>query len=397
MFQNVGYYPGDPILGLIEKYNEDPNPKKVNLGVGVYYDNEGHLPILECVKKVEKELAEKNLPHNYLPIDGLTGYRQACQNLLFGLNHEAVQSGRIATTASLGGSGALRIGAEFIHRWFPDAKVYVSDPTWANHIGIFESAGCEINKYPYYDPNTNGIKIAELKNFLSNLEAGNIVLLHPCCHNPTGIDPTTQQWDDILAIVKQRGLIPFMDFAYQGLGEDLDQDAYAIRKAVDLGLSFFVSNSFSKNMSLYGERVGALSVICQTIEEAKLVQSQLKLIIRRFYSSPPGHGNYIVDKTLNDPILFKQWEKEVYEIRDRIRAMRIHLHDVLQEKLPDRDFTYLSAQRGMFSFTGLSSEQVARLQCEYSIYIVENGRMCVAGLNSSNIDYVAQAMAEVMK
>ena len=397
MFQNVGYYPGDPILGLIEKYNEDPNPKKVNLGVGVYYDNEGHLPILECVKKVEKELAEKNLPHNYLPIDGLTEYRQACQNLLFGLNHEAVQSGRIATTASLGGSGALRIGAEFIHRWFPDAKVYVSDPTWANHIGIFESAGCEINKYPYYDPNTNGIKIAELKNFLSNLEAGNIVLLHPCCHNPTGIDPTTQQWDDILAIVKQRGLIPFMDFAYQGLGEDLDQDAYAIRKAVDLGLSFFVSNSFSKNMSLYGERVGALSVICQTIEEAKLVQSQLKLIIRRFYSSPPGHGNYIVDKTLNDPILFKQWEKEVYEIRDRIRAMRIHLHDVLQEKLPDRDFTYLSAQRGMFSFTGLSSEQVARLQCEYSIYIVENGRMCVAGLNSRNIDYVAQAMAEVMK
>ena len=397
MFQNVGYYPGDPILGLIEKYNEDPNPKKVNLGVGVYYDNEGHLPILECVKKVEKELAEKNLPHNYLPIDGLTGYRQACQNLLFGPNHEAVQSGRIATTASLGGSGALRIGAEFIHHWFPDAKVYVSNPTWANHIGIFESAGCEVNKYPYYDPNTNGIKIAELKNFLSNLEAGNIVLLHPCCHNPTGIDPTTQQWDDILAIVKQRGLIPFMDFAYQGLGEDLDQDAYAIRKAVDLGLSFFVSNSFSKNMSLYGERVGALSVICPTTEEAKLVQSQLKLIIRRFYSSPPGHGNYIVDKTLNDPILFKQWEKEVYEIRDRIRAMRIHLHDVLQEKLPDRDFTYLSAQRGMFSFTGLSSEQVARLQCEYSIYIVENGRMCVAGLNSSNIDYVAQAMAEVLK
>lgn len=397
MFQNVEYYPGDPILGLIEKYNEDPNPKKVNLGVGVYYDNEGHLPILDCVKKVEKELAEKNLPHNYLPIDGLTGYRQACQNLLFGPNHEAVQSGRIATTASLGGSGALRIGAEFIHHWFPDAKVYVSNPTWANHIGIFESAGCEVNKYPYYDPNTNGIKIAELKNFLSNLEAGNIVLLHPCCHNPTGIDPTVQQWDDILTIIKQQGLIPFMDFAYQGLGEDLDQDAYAIRKAVDLGLSFFVSNSFSKNMSLYGERVGALSVICPTTEEAKLVQSQLKLIIRRFYSSPPGHGNYIVDKTLNDPILFKQWEKEVYEIRDRIRAMRIHLHDVLQEKLPDRDFTYLSAQRGMFSFTGLSSEQVARLQCEYSIYIVENGRMCVAGLNSRNIDYVAQAMAEVLK
>lgn len=397
MFQNVEYYPGDPILGLIEKYNEDPNPKKVNLGVGVYYDNEGHLPILDCVKKVEKELAEKNLPHNYLPIDGLTVYRQACQNLLFGPNHEAVQSGRIATTASLGGSGALRIGAEFIHHWFPDAKVYVSNPTWANHIGIFESAGCEVNKYPYYDPNTNGIKIAELKNFLSNLEAGNIVLLHPCCHNPTGIDPTVQQWDDILAIIKQQGLIPFMDFAYQGLGEDLDQDAYAIRKAVDLGLSFFVSNSFSKNMSLYGERVGALSVICPTTEEAKLVQSQLKLIIRRFYSSPPGHGNYIVDKTLNDPILFKQWEKEVYEIRDRIRAMRIHLHDVLQEKLPDRDFTYLSAQRGMFSFTGLSSEQVARLQCEYSIYIVENGRMCVAGLNSRNIDYVAQAMAEVLK
>lgn len=397
MFQNVRYYPGDPILGLIDKYNEDLNPKKVNLGVGVYYDNDGRLPILECVKTVEKKLAAQDLPHNYLPIDGLIGYRQACQRLLLGTEHEAIKSGRVATIASLGGSGALRVGAEFIRQWFPEAKVYVSNPTWGNHISIFEGAGCEVNKYPYYDPETKGIKIAELKQFLLNLKAGSIVLLHPCCHNPTGIDPTIQEWDDILEIIKQQELIPFMDFAYQGLGENLDHDAYAIRKAVDLGLCVYITNSFSKNMSLYGERVGGLSIVCPNAEEAKLVQSQLKFIVRRLYSSPPFHGGYLVDNVINDPILLKQWEQEVYKIRDRIRAMRAHLHDVLQAKIPDRDFSYIIKQRGMFSFTGLNPQQVDRLQSKFSIYIVENGRMCIAGLNTSNIDYVAQAMVDVLK
>jgi aromatic-amino-acid transaminase len=397
MFQNVKYYPGDPILSLVDKYNVDSNPKKVNLGVGVYYDNEGHLPILECVKTVEKQLAKQNLPYSYLPMDGLAGYRQACQNLLFGPDHEVVQCGRIATVASLGGSGALRVGAEFIHQWFPQAEVYVSDPTWGNHISIFEGANCTVKKYPYYDPETNGIKIDELKKFLLQLKAGNIILLHPCCHNPTGIDPTTSEWDDILTIIKERELIPFMDFAYQGLGENLTTDAYAIRKAADLGLCVYISNSFSKNMSLYGERVGALSVVCPTADEAKIVHSQLKFIIRRFYSSPSRHGNYIVDNVLNNPDLFRQWEKEVTEMRDRIRAMRIRLHNVLQTRIPERDFSYFTKQRGMFSFTGLTPQQVARLQSEFSIYIVENSRMCMAGLNTSNIDYVAQSMAEVLK
>ncbi|MCX8744500.1 aspartate/tyrosine/aromatic aminotransferase [Snodgrassella sp. B3882] len=396
MFQNVRYYPGDPILGLIDKYNVDPNPNKVNLGVGVYYDNEGRLPILECVKTVEKQLAQQNIPHNYLPMDGLAGYRQACQNLLFGTQHEAVQSGRIATIASLGGSGALRVGAEFIHQWFPRANIYVSNPTWGNHISIFEGAGFTVKKYPYYDPATNGLKIEELKQFLQQLDAGNIILLHPCCHNPTGIDPTASEWDELLTIIKEKKLIPFMDFAYQGLGDDLEQDTYAIRKAVDLGFCLYISNSFSKNMSLYGERVGALSVVCPNQEQAKIVQSQLKFIIRRFYSSPPGHGNYIVDQVLNNADLFNQWQQEVTEMRERIHAMRFRLHEVLQSSVPGRDFSFLTKQRGMFSFTGLNSEQVARLQSEFSIYIVENGRMCIAGLNTKNIDYVAEAMAKVL-
>lgn len=397
MFQNVEYYPGDPILGLMDQYKQDSRNQKVNLGVGVYCDDTGHVPVLECVSTVESQLVKENLPHDYLPMDGLPGYRQACQKLLLGSEHEAIKNARVATIASLGGSGALRVGAEFIHRWFPQAKVYVSNPTWGNHISIFEGAGIEVLKYPYYDPETIGIKFTELKQFLQQLDAGNIILLHPCCHNPTGVDPSQEQWDELLEIIKQKQLIPFMDIAYQGFGDDIETDTYAIRKAVDLGLCVYISNSFSKNLSMYGERVGGLSIVCPTAEEARLVQSQLKFTVRRLYSSPPAHGGHVVDRVMNNSQLFKQWEQEVYMMRDRIRAMRSRLHEVLQAKFPERDFSYFVKQRGMFSFTGLNPQQVERLKSEFGVYMVENGRMCMAGLNSSNIEYVANSMVAVLK
>lgn len=397
MFQHVEFYPGDPILGLMEKYAQDPRSEKVNLGVGVYYDEDGRLPVLECVKTVEAAIAEEQRPRGYLLMEGLAGYRSACQKLLFGDNSQAVAEGRVATIEALGGSGALKVGADFIHQWFPQAKCYVSNPTWGNHISIFEGAGFEVGKYPYYDPATIGVKFEEMKAFFNTLNENDVVLLHPCCHNPTGVDLSREQWDELLAIVKAKKLIPFMDIAYQGFGDDMESDAYAIRQAVAMGLTVFVSNSFSKNLSLYGERVGGLSVVCPTAEEAKLVLGQLKFTVRRIYSSPAAHGAYVVDSVMNDGELFAQWVGEVYEMRDRIRAMRQKLQDVLSAKVPGRDFSYFTKQRGMFSFTGLTPEQVARLQSEFAVYMVDNGRMCVAGLNSKNVDYVANAIAEVLK
>ena len=398
MFQHVEFYPGDPILGLMDKFAQDARSDiKVNLGVGVYYDEEGRLPVLECVKTAEAAIANPPRPRGYLPMEGLAGYRAACQRLLFGADSEAVKAGRVATVEALGGSGALKVGADFIRQWFPEAKCYVSNPTWGNHISIFEGAGFEVGKYPYYDPATIGVKFDELKAFFKQLKPHDVVLLHPCCHNPTGVDLTPAQWDELLKIVKEQQLIPFMDIAYQGFGADMDGDAYAIRKAVDLGLPVFVSNSFSKNLSLYGERVGGLSVVCPNAEEAKLVLGQLKFTVRRIYSSPAAHGAYVVDTVMNDAKLFEQWVGEVYAMRDRIRAMRQKLQDVLTEKVPGRDFSYFTKQQGMFSFTGLTPEQVARLQSEFAVYMVENGRMCVAGLNSKNIDYVANAIAAVLQ
>ena len=341
-------------------------------------------------------MANPPQPRPYLPMDGLKGYQLACQNLLLGKDNSALKANRVATIASLGGSGALRVGAEFIHQWFPEAKIYVSDPTWGNHISIFAGAGFEVKTYPYYDSATVGIKFDELKTFLQQLDAGSIILLHPCCHNPTGVDPTHAQWDELLNIIKEKQLIPFMDIAYQGFGDDMDTDAYAIRKAVDLGLTVFISNSFSKSLSLYGERVGGLSIVCPTADEAKLVQSQLRFTVRRLYSNPPSHGGYIVDTIMNDPSLFHQWQQEVYAMRDRIQQMRQKLQNILNTKIPTRDFSYFTKQRGMFSFTGLTPQQVERLQTEFGIYMVENGRMCIAGLNNSNIDYVANAIAEVL-
>ncbi len=398
MFEHVTPYAGDPILGLMHKFANDPRTDiKVNLGVGVYYTEDGKLPVLECVKTAESQIANPPKPRGYLPMDGLAGYRSACQRLLFGADNPAVQEGRVATVATLGGSGALKVGADFIHEWFPTAKCYVSNPTWGNHISIFEGAGFEVGKYPYYDPATIGVKFDEMCAFFNTLNENDVVLLHPCCHNPTGVDLTAEQWDSVLQIIKDKKLIAFMDIAYQGFGDDMDGDTYAIKKAVEMGLPVFVSNSFSKNLSLYGERVGGLSVVAPTKEEASRVHGQLKFTIRRIYSSPASHGNHVVDIVMNDETLYNQWVGEVYEMRDRIRDMRQKLQDTLSAKLPERDFSYFTKQRGMFSFTGLTAEQVARLQSEFAVYMVDNGRMCIAGLNNQNVEYVANAMAEVLK
>ena len=397
MFQHIEYYAGDPILSLVETFLADNRPEKVNLGIGIYFDEQGKLPVLQCVQTAEAKRAATVQPRGYLPMEGLALYRSAVQQLLFGADSPALAEKRIATIQTLGGSGALKVGADFLHRWFPTSKAYVSDPTWDNHKSIFEGAGFEVGTYPYYDPNTVGVKFDEMLAYFHSLPAHSVIILHPCCHNPTGVDLSPEQWDTVLNVIQQRQLIPFMDIAYQGFGENLAEDAYAIRQAVQMGLTLFVSNSFSKNLSLYGERVGSLSVVCPNAEEAALVFGQLKFTVRRIYSSPPAHGGFITADVMNTPELFSQWEREVYQMRDRIRAMRQQLYDILTAKLPERDFSYFIKQRGMFSYTGLNAAQVQRLQDEFAVYLVASGRMCVAGLNQSNIDYVANAFVEVLK
>lgn len=394
MFQHIDYYPGDPILSLVEKFVADPRPHKVNLSIGIYFDESGKLPVLGSVRSAEIERAKEPRPRGYLPMEGLAEYRQAVQHLLFGKDHPALP--RIATIQTLGGSGALKIGADFLKKWFPEAQIYVSDPTWDNHKSIFEGAGFTVGTYPYYDAEKIDVKFDEMLAFIKTLPAHSVLILHPCCHNPTGVDLMPAQWDMILDIMQTRQLIPFMDIAYQGFGDDLFKDTYAIRKAVDMGLSFFVSNSFSKNLSLYGERVGGLSVVCPNEEEAKLVLGQLKAGVRRVYSSPPAHGGYIVANVMNDPALFSQWSKEVGIMRDRIKSMRQKLYEALSAKVPHRNFDYFIKQRGMFSYTGLNPEQVQRLQDEFAVYLVGSGRMCVAGLNEGNINQVAEAFAAVL-
>lgn len=397
MYQHVEFYPGDPILSLVEVYNNDTRAEKVNLGIGIYFDSEGKMPVLESVRRAE--ISRTTAPHAcpYLPMEGLAAYREAVQRLLFGADNAAVSDGRVATVQTLGGSGALKIGADFIRRWFPESKAYISDPTWDNHKGIFEGAGFEVGTYPYYDPATVGVKFDEMLAFFETLPANSVLVLHPCCHNPTGADMDKAQWDKVLDVIRKRGLIAFMDIAYQGFGEDLDDDAYAIRKAAEMGLPLFVSNSFSKNLSLYGERVGGLSVVCPSREEADLVFGQLKFTVRRIYSSPPAHGAYLAAEVMNTPERLELWQSEVYAMRDRIRAMRQQLYEVLSAKIPDRNFDYFVKQRGMFSYTGLTPTQVERLREEFAVYLVGTGRMCVAGLNPSNIGYVAEAFAEVLK
>jgi aromatic-amino-acid transaminase len=397
VFQNVDAYAGDPILSLVERFREDPRSDKVNLSIGFYYNEEGIVPRFPAVAEAEARLSAA--PHGaslYLPMEGLGDYRSAIGPLLFGADSPLLKAGNIATIQTLGGSGALKVGADFLKRYFPDSGVWVSDPTWENHVAIFEGAGFEVNTYPWFDDETKGVCYEALLEALNNLPARSIVLLHPCCHNPTGSDLTDAQWDGVVEVLKARDLIPFLDIAYQGFGGGMEQDAYAIRAIAGAGLPALVSNSFSKTFSLYGERVGGLSVVCEDSDAAARVFGQLKATVRRIYSSPPEHGARLVATVLNDPELKASWLADVEAMRKRIIAMRQALVEVLDQALPGRDFGYLLRQRGMFSYTGLSPQQVERLREEFGVYLIASGRMCVAGLNSRNVTRVAQAFAAVM-
>jgi len=397
VFQKVDAYAGDPILSLMERFKVDPRSDKVNLSIGLYYDENGVIPQLQAVAQAEERL--NATPHGasiYLPMEGLNSYRSAIAPLLFGANHPALLEGRIATIQTLGGSGALKVGADFLKTYFPNSQVWVSDPTWENHVAIFGGAGFEVNTYPWFDTETNGVRFEALLETLQTLPAQSIVLLHPCCHNPTGSDLTDAQWDVVVEILKARELIPFLDIAYQGFGAGMEEDAYAIRAIASAGLPALVSNSFSKIFSMYGERVGGLSVVCEDADAAGRVLGQLKATVRRNYSSPPNFGAQVVSAVLNDEQLKANWLAEVETMRRRILDMRQALVSVLKAEMPERNFDYLLQQRGMFSYTGLSSEQVDRLRDEFGVYLIASGRMCVAGLNSNNVQRVAQAFAAVM-
>lgn len=397
MFQNVDAYAGDPILSLMETFKQDPRDHKVNLSIGLYYNEAGIIPQLQAVAAAEERLQAQ--PHQaslYLPMEGLGPYRNAIAPLLFGKEHPMLQAGRIASIQTLGGSGALKVGADFLKRYFPDASVWVSDPTWENHVAIFNGAGFNVNTYPWYDDATNGVKFDAFIAKLKTLPKQSIVLLHPCCHNPTGADLTNAQWDQTVEVLKAQELIPFLDIAYQGFGAGMEEDAYAIRVIAAAGLPALVSNSFSKIFSLYGERVGGLSIACDSAEESARVLGQLKATVRRNYSSPPNFGAQVVSCVLNDEALLNNWLAEVEAMRLRIIEMRQVLVNVLNSKLPGKNFDYLLKQRGMFSYTGLSAQQVDRLREEFGVYLIASGRMCVAGLNSRNVNQVAEAFAAVM-
>ncbi|WP_065369856.1 aromatic amino acid transaminase [Kosakonia sacchari] len=397
MFQKVDAYAGDPILSLMERFKEDPRSDKVNLSIGLYYNEDGIIPRLQAVAETEARLNAQ--PHGasvYLPMEGLNSYRNAIAPLLFGAEHPVLAQKRVATIQTLGGSGALKVGADFLKRYFPDSGVWVSDPTWENHIAIFEGAGFVVSTYPWYDSATNGVRFEAFLEKLNTLAAQSIVLLHPCCHNPTGADLTHAQWDQVVEVLKARNLIPFLDIAYQGFGTGMEDDAYAIRAVARAGLPALVSNSFSKIFSLYGERVGGLSVVCDDADAASRVLGQLKATVRRNYSSPPNFGAQLVATVLGDAGLKASWLAEVEAMRTRILAMRQELVTVLKEAVPGGNFDYLLKQRGMFSYTGLSAAQVDRLREEFGVYLIASGRMCVAGLNSRNVHRVAQAFAAVM-
>ena len=396
MFQNVEAYAGDPILSLMETFRQDPRADKINLSIGLYYNEQGVIPQLGSVKQAMSDLHEQMQQASlYLPMEGLASYRAAVQSLLFGADSAALQAGRIATIQSLGGSGALKVGADFLKRYFPGSEVWVSDPTWENHIAIFAGAGFTVHSYPYFDATTGGVNVEAMLACFNQLPPRSIVLLHPCCHNPTGADLTTAQWDRVIEVLKARELIAFLDIAYQGFGAGLDADAYLIRAIAEAGLPALVSNSFSKIFSLYGERVGGLSVLCEDAETASRVLGQLKATVRRNYSSPANFGAQVVGRVLNDAALNGQWRGEVEAMRNRIDAMRQVLVAALKQALPERNFDFLLTQRGMFSYTGFSAAQVERLREEFGVYLIASGRVCMAGLNHSNVERVAAAFAAV--
>ena len=396
LFSAVEMAPRDPILGLNEQFAADTNPNKVNLGVGVYYDDAGKLPLLKCVQAAEAQIMGTPKARGYLPIDGIAAYDGAVKGLVFGSDSDVVTSDRVATIQAIGGTGGLKVGADFLRRMGTSKQVLISDPSWENHRALFTNAGFTVEAYPYYDTAKRGINFEGMLAALNTAEAGTIVVLHACCHNPTGYDIDPAQWDQVVATVKARNLTAFLDMAYQGFGFGIQEDGAVIQKFVDAGLSFLVSTSFSKSFSLYGERVGALSVLCESKDEAAKVLSQLKIAIRTNYSNPPIHGGSVVATVLGTPELRAQWEQELAEMRDRIKTMRQTLVDGLKAAGVQADMSFITKQIGMFSYSGLTKDQMVRLRTEFGIYGTDTGRMCVAAMNSQNIDYVCKAIAAVL-
>lgn len=398
MFHHVDAYAGDPILSLMEDFSKDSRTQKVNLSIGLYYNEDNIVPQLEAVKTAYKNIEAGNQNVKlYLPMDGLKSYNDATQALLLGTNSPARQTARAVTIQTLGGSGALKVGADFLKKYFPESDIWVSQPTWDNHIAIFNGAGIKSHFYPYFDAKTNGVDVSAMLETLNTLPAKSIVLLHPCCHNPTGADLSKTEWDQVIEVLKAKDLIPFLDIAYQGFGQGIEEDAYLIRALDQAGLNFIISNSFSKIFSLYGERVGGLTFVCDDQSTAQKVLGQLKSTVRRIYSSPATTGALLVNNVLSDAELTASWQLELKEMRERIVQMRQLLEQKLSAELPQHDFSYLVKQQGMFSYTGLTAEQVDILKEKYGIYLVRSGRMCAAGLNLKNIDFVAKAFAEVIK
>ena len=396
LFTAVEMAPRDPILGLNDQFAADTNPNKVNLGVGVYFDDNGKLPLLQCVQAAEKAMMDKPAARGYLPIDGIAAYDNAVKGLVFGADSDVVTSGRVSTVQAIGGTGGLKIGADFLKKLNPNAKVLISNPSWENHKAIFTNAGFEVGTYAYYDAATRSVDFAGMLADLNAAAAGTIVVLHACCHNPTGYDITAAQWDEVIAVVKAKGLVAFLDMAYQGFGHGIAEDGAVIGKFVAAGLNIFVSTSFSKSFSLYGERVGALSVVANDKEEAARVLSQLKIVIRTNYSNPPTHGGAVVAAVLNNPELRALWEKELAEMRVRIKEMRQKLVDGLKAAGVTQDMSFITTQIGMFSYSGLSKDQMVRLRSEFGVYGTDTGRMCVAALNSKNIEHVCKSIAAVI-
>lgn len=396
MFSKVDRYPGDPILTLVETFQADPRPHKVNLGIGLYYDADGRIPLLDLVRRTEVGIAAEGRRRSYLPMEGHGPYREAARRLIFGVDSQAVRDGRIATIQTLGGSGALKVGADFLKRYFPDSGVWVSDPTWDNHRSIFEGAGFKVVDYPYYDANSGAVRFGELLETVASLPINSIVLLHPCCHNPTGVDLSRAQWEALIPLMLHKKIVPFFDIAYQGFGDDIDSDAWPIRVLAETGAPFLVASSFSKNMAIYGERCGSLSVVCQDADQAERVFGQLKYAVRRNYSSPPSHGALVVSSILADIACYQEWSAEVSKMRERIRTMRSMLFETISEQIPDRDFSYLVSQRGMFSYTGLTGQQVDALREHHGVYLVGSGRICIAGLNNGNVGHVASSFVSVL-
>lgn len=396
LFDAVELAPRDPILGLNEQYNSDTRPNKVNLGVGVYYDDDGRIPLLRAVRQAEIQRIEAAAARGYLPIEGIPAYNKAAQTLLLGEGSDVIAAGRAVTAQTLGGTGALKIGADFLRGLLPKSKVVISNPSWENHRALFERAGFTVETYPYYDAATHGLNFEGMLAGLQALPAQTIVILHACCHNPTGVDPTYEQWQQIAAVVKQNNLVPFLDIAYQGFGEGLEEDASVVRLFASLDLTMLVSSSFSKSFSLYGERVGALTFITSSQDESTRVLSQLKRVIRTNYSNPPTHGGSVVAAVLNTPELHGLWSEELAQMRQRIRTVRTQLVEKLAARKVAQNFDFVLEQRGMFSYSGLTPQQVERLRVEHGVYAVSSGRICVAALNSGNIDYVADAIAEVL-